>query len=149
MSIANFSVALMDANVSWCEKMFMKVDAGNNRLDELITASGQTYEQVAQKAGYSTVFVWQMAKGKRNIAVKHLAPLSEALGCAPEDILTAPIANAADIMGIWASIPPDRRELAKQVLESFVDTKRKSGVDLNVTSGVELKNKTKKKNSTS
>ena len=45
MSIANFSVALMDANVSWCEKMFMKVDAGNNRLDELITASGQTYEQ--------------------------------------------------------------------------------------------------------
>ena len=47
----------MDANVSWCEKMFMKVDAGNNRLDELKTASGLTYEQVAQNAGYSTVVV--------------------------------------------------------------------------------------------
>lgn len=119
MSTDNFNHPRMDANISWCETMFMKVDAGKNRLDELITASGLTYEQVAQRAGYSTVFVWQMAKGKRNIAVKHLAPLADALRCAPEDILTAPAVNNSDILNIWAAIPADRRELAKQVLESF------------------------------
>ena len=141
MSNTVFSHPRIDAKVSRCEKMFMKVDAGKNRLDELITAQGLTYEQVAQRAGYSTVFVWQMAKGKRNIALKHLEPLAKALECTPEDILAAPLASGADILNIWAAIPAERRDLARQVLESFVA----KGVDETATRDVTSKDNKKKK----
>jgi DNA-binding Xre family transcriptional regulator len=121
--------------------MLMKVEPAKNRLNELIAARGLTYEQVAQRAGYSTVFLWQMAKGKRNIALKHLGPLSQALDCKPEDILGVPVVSSTDILDIWASIPEDRRELARQVLESFVS----KGVDEHVNSGVEQGFKNNKK----
>jgi len=118
----------------------MKVEAGKNRLDELIAAKGLTYEQVAERAGYSTVFVWQMAKGKRNIALKHLDRLSAALECQPEDLFTTAHINQSDILNIWSAIPPDRRELARQVLESFAA----KGVDEAAPQGVTSKKKDKK-----
>lgn len=127
----------MDRHSTRVQNMLMKIEAGKNRLDELITAQNLTYEQVAQRAGYSTVFVWQMAKGKRNIALKHLDRLAGAIGCTPEDILSAPLASSADILNIWAAIPVDRRELAKSVLESFVS----KGVDENPSPKVKKEHK--------
>lgn len=132
-----FAGGLWTAVGRGCKNMLMKIDAGKNRLDELISAQNLTYEQVAQKAGYSTVFVWQMAKGKRNIALKHLDRLADAIGCSPEDILSVPLATNTDILNIWAAIPADRRELAKSVLESFVT----KGVDENPSVHVKEKNK--------
>lgn len=126
---AAFSPPLIDGSVGRCKNMLMKVDAGKSRLDELITAQNLTYEQVARRAGYSTVFVWQMAKGKRNIALKHLDRLADAIGCSPEDILPAPSPTSNDILDIWAAIPADRRDLAKQVLESFIGKNPQKGVD--------------------
>lgn len=125
--------------------MYMKVEAGKNRLDDLISAQGLTYEQVAERAGYSTVFVWQMAKGKRNIALKHLDRLAAAIGCAPGDILGTGIGvDNAQLLNIWAAIPADRRDLALQVLNSLTDH-ASNPIDQDQTSTINKSGVAKKK----
>ena len=77
-------------------------------------------KDLAAKAGFSAPYVSQMELGIRNISLKNLERLATALNCQPEDLLPIPGGTATDILNIWASIPPERRELAKQVLESFI-----------------------------
>lgn len=91
-----------------------------NRIAEVREAKGMKVKDLAAKAGFSAPYVSQMELGIRNISLKNLEKLAVALDCQPEDLLPIPGGSSTDILNIWASIPPERRELAKQVLESFV-----------------------------
>lgn len=91
-----------------------------NRITEIREAKGMKVKDLAAKAGFSAPYVSQMELGIRNISLKNLEKLAAALDCQPEDLLSTPTATNTDILNIWAAIPADRRELAKQVLESFI-----------------------------
>jgi transcriptional regulator with XRE-family HTH domain len=116
-----------------------------NRISELRKAKGIGLEELAERAGLSPGYVSLMASGARNISLKNLEKLATALECHPEELFTTRSDGQNDILDIWASIPPDRRELAKQVLESFIGNSSSLGVDADVRSSVESENKTKKK----
>ena len=91
-----------------------------NRINELRDERGLSYEDLAEMTGLSPSYVSLMARGKRNISLKNLEKLANALSCAPTDLIGDDTAVTSDIAEIWAAIPADRRELAKQVLESFI-----------------------------
>ena len=112
-----------------------------NRIAEIREAKGLKVKELAAMAGFSAPYVSQMELGIRNISLKNLEKLAAALECQPEDLLPISGGTGADILNIWAAIPPDRRELARQVLESFVS----KGVDEHVNSGVEQGFKINKK----
>jgi transcriptional regulator with XRE-family HTH domain len=112
-----------------------------NRITEIRNERGLTVEELAAKAELSPSFVSLLARGKRNISLKNLEKLAAALDCRPETLIGAETEAITDIAALWAAIPPDRRELARQVLESFVA----KGVDEHVNSGVEQGFKNNKK----
>jgi len=112
-----------------------------NRITEIRNERGLTVEELAAKADLSPSFVSLLARGKRNISLKNLEKLAAALDCRPETLIGAETEAVTDIAALWAAIPPDRRELARQVLESFVS----KGVDEHVNSGVERGFKINKK----
>lgn len=91
-----------------------------NRINELRVARGLTFEELAERAGFSQGYVHQMASGERNVSIKNLEKLAAALGCRAEDLIGSGTPTNTDILDIWASIPVERRELARQVLESFI-----------------------------
>lgn len=92
-----------------------------NRIEEVRKARGLTLEELAEKAGFSIPYVWQMARGVRNVSLKNLERLATALDCRPEDLLSTSTGTNTDILNVWASIPPERRDLALTVLQSFTN----------------------------
>lgn len=96
-----------------------------NRINEIRNAKGLTFEELADKSGLSQGYVHQMASGERNVSLKNLEKLARALECRPEDLVGTDTPTNTDILNIWASIPSDRRDLARQVLESFKGEPRK------------------------
>ena len=94
-----------------------------NRINEIRNVKGLTFEELAEKAGLSQGYVHQMASGERNVSLKNLEKLAGALGCRPEDLVGTETPTNSDILNIWASIPSERRDLARQVLESFIGKK--------------------------
>jgi transcriptional regulator with XRE-family HTH domain len=92
-----------------------------NRIDEVREARGLTWEDLADRSGFSIPYVWQMARGVRNVSLKNLERLATALECRPEDLIQTTTSTNTDILNIWAAIPPDRRDLALTVLQSFTN----------------------------
>lgn len=90
-----------------------------NRINEIRAARGLTFEELAERADMSPSFVSLMARGKRNVSLKNLEKLARALDCQPEDLIGVETTLPSDVAAIWASIPPDRRDLALHVLQSF------------------------------
>lgn len=91
-----------------------------NRITEIRNARGLSIEELAAKADMSPSYVSRMARGERNISLKNLEKLAVALECQPEDLMGGKPQMPEEIADIWAAIPADRRELARQVLESFI-----------------------------
>ena len=116
-----------------------------NRISELRKAKGIGLEELAERAGLSPGYVSLMASGARNISLKNLEKLATALECHPEELFTTRSDGQNDILDIWAAIPAERRDLAKQVLESFIGISRNKDIDVNVKHGVESEFKNKKK----
>lgn len=91
-----------------------------NRIHEIRNARGLTVEALSAKSGISPAYISQMARGDRNVSLKNLEKLAQALECRPEDLLIGNVITSNhDILNLWASIPAERRDLARQVLESF------------------------------
>ena len=101
-----------------------------NRIAEIREAKGLKVKELAAKAGFSAPYVSQMELGIRNISLKNLEKLAAALECQPEDLLPVSGGTSSDVLNLWAAIPPDRRHLALQVLQSFaspsIDTAKPS-----------------------
>lgn len=93
-----------------------------NRIAEIREAKGLKVKELAAKAGFSAPYVSQMELGIRNISLKNLERLATALECQPEDLLPVSGGTSSDVLNVWAAIPPDRRDLALQVLQSFAST---------------------------
>lgn len=92
-----------------------------NRITEYRNERGLTVEELAARADLSPSFVSLLARGKRNISLRNLEKLAGALDCRPEDLIGVQAPINAEIADIWASIPPERRDLARQVLQSFAN----------------------------
>jgi transcriptional regulator with XRE-family HTH domain len=119
--IMTYSHALSRLFVSCREKtMTPSQDSMKNRINEIRDERGLSYEDLAEMTGLSPSYVSLMSRGKRNISLKNLEKLAAALQCSPMDLIGDEPPIAADIAEIWAAIPADRRELARQVLESFI-----------------------------
>lgn len=92
-----------------------------NRIHELRRLRGLTVEELAARADMSPSYVSLMASGARNISVSNLKKLALALRCSPLDLLTEGTPADDALLNVWASIPPDRRDLALQVLQGFTN----------------------------
>jgi transcriptional regulator with XRE-family HTH domain len=92
-----------------------------NRIHELRNARGLSVEELAAAADMSPSYVSLMANGQRNISVKNLKKLALALHCNPLDLLTEGTPADDALLNVWASIPPERRDLALTVLQSFTN----------------------------
>lgn len=92
-----------------------------NRITEIRNARGLSIEELAERADMSPSYISRMARGERNITLKNLEKLAAALECQPEDLMGGEV-PPADIAAIWAAIPPERRDLALTVLQSFTNT---------------------------
>jgi transcriptional regulator with XRE-family HTH domain len=121
-------------NIAWKTVRDYAPLMAKNRIAEIREAKGLKVKELAAMAGFSAPYVSQMELGIRNISLKNLEKLATALECQPEDLLPISGGTGVDILNIWAAIPPDRRELARQVLESFVT----KGVDENALNSATL-----------
>jgi transcriptional regulator with XRE-family HTH domain len=92
-----------------------------NRIHELRKARGLTVEELAAQADMSPSYVSLMASGARNISVSNMKKLALALRCSPLDLLTEGTPADDALLNVWASIPPERRDLALTVLQSFTN----------------------------
>lgn len=92
-----------------------------NRIHELRKARGLTVEELASQADMSPSYVSLMASGARNISVSNMKKLALALHCSPLDLLTEGTPADDALLNVWASIPPERRDLALTVLQSFTN----------------------------
>ncbi len=113
-----------------------------NRITEIRLARGMSVRDLAKAAGFSGPYVSQMAAGVRNISLGNLERLATALQCQPEDLLGTRSATNTDILDIWAAIPPERRDLARTVLESFMKSPATTKDD---TDSVHLGTQTKRR----
>jgi len=92
-----------------------------NRIHELRKARGLTVEELAAQSDMSPSYVSLMASGARNISVSNMKKLALALHCSPLDLLTEGTPADDELLNVWASIPPERRDLALTVLQSFTN----------------------------
>lgn len=121
-----FCAEFMASQPAEVQDLHMAKNAHPNRIEEMRKAKGLTLEELAERSGFSTPFVWQMANGVRNVKLANLERLATALECRPEDLLNVETGKTnTDILNLWAAIPPDRRQLALTVLQSMA----KSDVD--------------------
>jgi len=100
-----------------------------NRIHELRAARGLTVEELAARADMSPSYVSLMASGARNISVSNLKKLASALDCTPLDLLTEGTPSDAALLNVWASIPPERRDLALAVLQGFTNPQETTSRD--------------------
>lgn len=100
-----------------------------NRIHEIRLARGLTVEELAARSHLSPGYISLMARGGRNVSLKNLEKLAAALQCRPEDLIGTETATNSTILDIWSAIPPERRDLALQVLESFTQRPDLNGLD--------------------
>ncbi|HZK99952.1 MAG TPA: helix-turn-helix transcriptional regulator [Caulobacteraceae bacterium] len=79
-----------------------------------------TQVQLAEAIGTSGAVISLLEAGERRLSPKWLFAIAPVLGTRPGHLLeTDPENLSDDIMEIWADIPEDRREQARDVLKSF------------------------------
>ena len=83
---------------------------------------GMTQEELAEKVGTYSGQISLLENGKRQLSVKWLYRLADALGITPGWLLDHhPDDLSPDIYDIWGKIPDTNRQLAKQVMITFQD----------------------------
>ena len=84
-----------------------------------------TQAELAERVGTTTAVISHLETEKRGLSAKWLYRLAPALGTRPGFLLDHdPSELSSDVLEIWASIPEERRDQARQVLETF---SRKAG----------------------
>ena len=128
-----FRGPLMASQGGWAQHISMAKAPPTNRIEEIRKAKGMTLEELAERSGFSTPFVWQMAHGVRSIKLANLERLAAALDCRPEDLISTETATNTEILNVWAAIPVDRRELALTVLQNFTNVRVDTPADYEFT----------------
>ena len=84
-----------------------------------------TQAELAERVGTTTAVISHLETEKRGLSAKWLYRLAPALGTKPGFLLDHdPTDLSSDVLEIWANIPEERRDQARQVLETF---SRKAG----------------------
>ena len=81
---------------------------------------GLTQAKLAEAVGTTGAVISLLESGDRGLGQKWLLRLAPVLGTRPGHLLQVDPADASnDILEIWADIPEDRRDQAKDVLRAF------------------------------
>ena len=79
-----------------------------------------TQAELAERVGTTTAVISHLETEKRGLSAKWLYRLAPALGTKPGFLLDHdPSELSSDVLEIWASIPEERRDQARQVLKTF------------------------------
>lgn len=76
-----------------------------NQIAAVRKRAGLTIDELAERAGLSTTYVWRMERGERNVSLKNLQKLADALGVAPSDLIESkPIADVPILSWVSAGM---------------------------------------------
>ena len=76
-----------------------------NQIAAVRKRVGLKIEELAERAGLSTTYVWRMERGERNVSLKNLQKLADALGVAPSDLIESkPIADVPILSWVSAGM---------------------------------------------
>jgi transcriptional regulator with XRE-family HTH domain len=64
-----------------------KIQSQPNNISSIREQKGLTIEQLAERSGLSVGYISRMARGERNISLKNLAKLADALGVSPSELI--------------------------------------------------------------
>lgn len=85
----------------------------------------RSQEWLADAIGITTASLSRIENGKQPYNQRQLELLAEALNCSPADLISsAPGGAQAEVVDIWSRISPDKKEQARQILETFADKKK-------------------------
>lgn len=98
----------------------MPKDPERNFLRAWREHRGLTQVVLAEAVGTSGAVISLLEAGERRLSDKWLRRIAPVLGTRPGHLLELDPADApSDILEIWADIPEDRREQARDVLRTF------------------------------
>jgi transcriptional regulator with XRE-family HTH domain len=86
----------------WSERFADMANPPRNRITEIRDAKGLTLEQLAEKSGFSVGYISRMASSHRNVSLKNLQKLADALGVDARDLISKPEARGVPILS-WVS----------------------------------------------
>ena len=83
----------------------MATNAPPNQIAAVRKRVGLKIEELAERAGLSTTYVWRMERGERNVSLKTLQKLADALGVAPSDLIESkPVADVPILSWVSAGM---------------------------------------------
>ena len=83
----------------------MATNAPPNQIAAVRKRVGLKIEELAEGAGLSTTYVWRMERGERNVSLKNLQKLADALGVAPSDLIESkPVADVPILSWVSAGM---------------------------------------------
>lgn len=83
----------------------MATNAPPNQIAAVRKRVGLKIEELAERAGLSTTYVWRMERGERNVSLKNLQKLADALGVAPSDLIESkPVADVPILSWVSAGM---------------------------------------------
>ena len=83
----------------------MATNAPPNQIAAVRKRVGLKIEELAERAGLSTTYVWRMERGERNVSLKNLQKLADALGVAPSDLIESkPVADVPILSWVSAGL---------------------------------------------
>ncbi len=76
-----------------------------NQISAVRKRAGLKIEELAERAGLSTTYVWRMERGERNVSLKNLQKLADALGVAPSELIESkPVADVPILSWVSAGM---------------------------------------------
>ncbi|MGI9169768.1 MAG: helix-turn-helix domain-containing protein [Caulobacteraceae bacterium] len=98
----------------------MPRDPERNYLKAWREHRGMTQTRLAQTIGTTGAVISLLEAGERRLSDKWLLKIAPVLNTRPGHLLELDPADlSTDILEIWAEIPEDRREQARDVLKAF------------------------------
>lgn len=73
-----------------------------NQIAAVRKRAGLKIDELAEKTGLSTTYIWRMERGERNVSLKNLQKMAEALGVAPSELIEQKPVSDVPILS-WVS----------------------------------------------
>ena len=74
----------------------------SNQIAAVRKRAGLKIDELAEKTGLSTTYIWRMERGERNVSLKNLQKMAEALGVAPSELIEQKPVSDVPILS-WVS----------------------------------------------
>lgn len=83
----------------------MAISSPPNQIAAARKRAGLTIDELAERAGLSSTYVWRMERGERNVSLKNLQKLADALGMSPGDLIESkPVADVPILSWVSAGM---------------------------------------------